>query len=132
MKELTKQQIITGCKLHSKGKISCVKRPVFCVIVTKKEEYIFGSNWMNNPVIECPRANLPTGEGYHLCKEVCDQTFHAELDALSKACKLEVITWGASLYLTNHTYCCNNCINAMRASGIKYVKCIDNGKEYIL
>ena len=133
MKELTKQQIITGCKIHSSGRLPCIKRPVYCVIVSEDNKCVFGSNWINDKsVIECPRANYPTGEGYHLCKEVCKQEYHAETDALANAIKLGVITHGASLYMTGHNYCCNNCLAALRASGIKYVKCLDCNKDYNL
>ena len=133
MKELTKQQIITGCKIHGQNKVPCIKRPVYCVIVSEDNKCVFGSNWINDTSVkECPRAESPSGVDYHLCKEVCKQNSHAETDALTKATKLEVITYGASLYLTGHNYCCDNCIIAMRASGIKYVKCIDSNKEYIL
>ena len=133
MKDITKEYIIAGCKTYSGGRAPCIKRSVYCVIVSEDNKHVFGSNWMNNKfVLECPRADSPTGEDYHLCKQICRQDSHAETDALIKATKLEVITHGAVLYLTGHSYCCDACLRAMKASGIKLVICMDSDKEYIL
>lgn len=133
MKNVTKEYIIENCISQAKGRTACLKRAVYAIIIAEDGKEVFGSNWTNSTnVTECPRADYATGEGYHLCKEICSQEYHAEVEAVLQAQKKEVIIYNAKMYLTGHDYCCNNCLDIMRSSGIKYAKCLDSGKEYNL
>ena len=128
--EAMKQYIIDGCNAVAGDLVPCVKQPVYALIITTDGKEHFGSNWMTNSnVTVCPRVelNCPSGQGYELCKEVCNQDFHAERFAIS-LCTSD--TTDATLYLTGHTYCCDDCIAAMKAAGIKTAVVLDSGKVY--
>lgn len=107
----------------------CKKQTVKALIVDKNGNQVLGSNAIRNTVDECPRIieGCQTGEGYHLCKSVCDQNEHAEVTAIQNAKKENIDLKGSTLYLTGHTYFCDNCINAMRNAGIKKAICHDSG-----
>jgi len=92
----------------------CAKQDTIAIIVNNNKAWI-GSNWCENPLIECPRKDLPTGVGYELCKDICKQHSHAEVDACLKA-GLEAED--GTLYLIGHTYCCDNCLKIMKEYGI--------------
>ncbi len=103
-----------------KGK--CVKQTTIAIIVNKDKHFI-GSNSCESPQSECPRKNMKTGEGYELCKEVCKQKGHAEINALNKAGKEAE---GGTLFLIGHYYLCDNCIKACEDAGISNVVIVDN------
>jgi deoxycytidylate deaminase len=98
-----------------KGK--CAKQTTIAVIETNSRYWI-GTNWCYNAQNECPRKDMPTGVGYELCEEVCDQNAHAEVDACKNAGRGAN---GGTLYLLGHTYCCDNCKRVMNEYGIKNV-----------
>ena len=100
--------------------MTCAKQIVKAEIITTDGESFKGENSCKNPQEVCPRdiEGYASGEGYHLCKEVCEQESHAEIDAISKAGdKCE----GATLYLTGHTYACDSCKGTAGAVGIKEI-----------
>lgn len=101
----------------SHGAGPCAKQTTIAVIESNGTFYV-GSNWCNTPQQTCPRKDLPSGVGYELCKSVCNQNAHAEVDACQKAGKNAN---GGTLYLVGHTYCCDNCKSVMAAYGIKDV-----------
>ena len=114
----------------------CLKQSVIALIITQDNKEIFGSNHINTFVDVCPRVEkgCKTGEGYELCKSICLQNFHAEVDAIETAKKNNIDLKSASLYLYNHTYCCDNCISKMKESGISKCVVVDNEKvikEYL-
>lgn len=96
----------------------CAKLEVTAVIVTVNNEIFEGSNWCLNPQDICPRLGMKTGEGYELCKNVCNQRNHAEIDACIKAGGKAK---DSTMYLLGHTYCCDNCKKVMKEYGIKEV-----------
>ena len=98
-----------------KGK--CAKQETIAII-ENHGQYWVGTNWCRKPQAECPRKDLPTGEGYELCKSVCEQNAHAEVDACQKAGNNAI---GGTLYLIGHTYCCEDCKRTMRNFGIEKV-----------
>jgi deoxycytidylate deaminase len=112
----------------------CLKVIVKALIVTQDDKEIIGSNDINRRIDKCPRVDqgCKTGEGYHLCAEVCHQNSHAEVTAIENAKKGKIDVKGAKLYLTGHTYCCDNCLMSMQRAGISYVHVFDSGKEYFL
>lgn len=98
------------------GAGKCAKQPVIAVIKTTKDEYFFGLNSCRKPQEVCPRGDMPSGEGYEMCKEICDQTGHAEVNACQDAGDA---AGGATLYLIGHTYCCDHCKKIMDEHGIE-------------
>ena len=99
----------------------CAKQVVTAIIYADGKE-IKGENWCENPQSECPRKDMPTGEGYELCHDICKQHSHAEVDACEKAGDLAK---GADLYLFGHYYSCEGCISVMKRYGIKTVHIIN-------
>lgn len=93
----------------------CKKQTTIAVIVNNGR-YWTGSNWVNDEQAVCPREGMKSGEGYHLCKEICNQPSHAEVDACLQAGEN---ARGGTLYLIGHTYCCDNCLRVMKEHGIK-------------
>lgn len=102
------------------NKYDCKKQVVTATIVTADGEKFVGKNWIQNRVEICPRvsAGCASGEGYHLCKEVCEQVGHAEIVALSIAGDKAK---GSTLFLEGHTYACDPCKSACHEAGIKEI-----------
>lgn len=103
----------------------CAKQVVLAVLRTKKGEFL-GTNWCKSPQATCPRGDMPRGEGYHLCKEVCRQPYHAEEMAVANAVKAGVGLRGAVCYVYGHsqTYektgsgVCPNCDKLLASHGV--------------
>lgn len=93
----------------------CLKQTVRATIITPDGEWFIGTNHVENPQPSCPRADLPTGVGYELCRDICRQPAHAEVNALFEA---GYRARGATLYLEGHTYACEPCKAACAAAGI--------------
>jgi hypothetical protein len=117
MKDFTLKEILLLTGLIDERK--CAKQEVIAVIITPKLEIFVGSNWCETPQKECPRKDMPTGVGYEMCRDICKQRTHAEIDACQKAGANAV---GADLYLMGHTYCCDHCKEVMEAFGIKNIR----------
>lgn len=96
----------------------CAKQTTIAIITNGNRAFI-GTNWVNNPQEECPRKDMPSGQGYEMCREICVQHAHAEVDACEQAGEYAK---GATLYLIGHTYCCANCLQIMKKYKIKEVK----------
>lgn len=93
----------------------CIKRQVYAVVAKGLRTWT-GGNWCSRKVKKCPRSGMPTGKGWDLCKKVCAQEYHAEMDALRLAGKNAK---GAVMYLIGHTYICDECRRAAKKAGIK-------------
>ena len=95
----------------------CAKQTVRATLVTPAGMHFVGENDCLNPQTTCPRdaAGMKTGEGYHLCAQVCQQTGHAEINALKAA---GPAARGATMYIEGHTYACEPCLVAMREAGV--------------
>lgn len=96
----------------------CAKQRVIATVVTIDGERFVGENDCENPQDVCPRAGMATGEGYHLCHEICRQTGHAEINALKAAAGKAS---GATIYIEGHTYACAACKGACQAAGARIV-----------
>lgn len=94
---------------------SCVKQRVIATIITPDGKRFVGENDCLNAQKICPRGNLPTGQGYELCKSICQQTNHAEINAVILAGKY---SFGSKLYLEGHTYACEPCKSFCLENGI--------------
>jgi len=95
----------------------CAKQDVLAVIVNKGKIFI-GTNNCIIPQLECPRVDMPSGVGYELCKTVCSQINHAEVNACIDAGEY---TKGSTLYLFGHTYCCDSCLSYMEDCGVSNI-----------
>ena len=95
----------------------CAKQTTVAVIINGGKAY-YGTNWCASPQHECPRKEFPTGVGYELCKSICKQKYHAEVDACINAGDNAN---GGTLYMIGHYYCCDDCIRVMKQYGIKRV-----------
>ena len=93
----------------------CAKQRVIAEIVTPEGARFYGENLCYRPQETCPRGAMPTGKGYHLCKSVCVQSGHAEINALAAAGDKAK---GATLTLYGHSYACDHCTAAATAAGI--------------
>lgn len=127
--------IIQKLKNH-KVSNPCLKQSVVALIVSQSNKESFGSNHINTEISVCPRVEkgCKTGEGYEMCKNICFQNFHAEVDAIEVAKKNNIDLKNATLYLYNHTYCCDNCISKMKESGITRCIVLDDSsviREYL-
>lgn len=93
----------------------CKKLTTVAVIMKDFQLISIGINSIGSGIKDCARKDMPTGVGYELCKSICDQKYHAEVDACIKAGEK---ARGATLYLIGHTYCCDNCKKVMDEYGI--------------
>lgn len=102
-------------RLKPEGAGPCVKQTVTATVVSKKGVHYVATNHCLTPQATCPRAGMPTGVGYELCRDVCHQPAHAEPNAIKLAGKH---ARGGTLYLQGHTYACEPCKAAAAAAGI--------------
>lgn len=99
----------------------CKKQTTLAIIMKGGEFVSMGSNEIHTDVEVCPRIGMKSGEGYELCKSICKQNHHAEVDACLKAGDRAN---GATLILIGHTYCCDNCKRVMEEHGIVDIKIV--------
>lgn len=95
----------------------CAKQTTVAVIING-DNYWTGSNYCDYPQSICPRKDMATGVGYELCKTICKQHSHAEVDACIKAGNKAN---GGTLYLGGHYYACDNCKKVAEEHGIKQI-----------
>lgn len=96
----------------------CKKQIVVAVIITQNNKIYTGYNDCQNNIKECPRIGMNSGEGYNLCKIICGQISHAEINAISQ-CQNKEELCDATLILKGHTYICDNCKEQLLKVGIK-------------
>ena len=97
----------------------CAKQVVRATLVARNGERFVGANDCANPQPSCPRDGLPSGVGYHLCTGICRQTGHAEVNAI---CAAGNKAEGSVIYLTGHTYACDDCKNFAEWAGVAEIK----------
>lgn len=93
----------------------CAKQTVTATVIAKDGTRYISTNYTMNPQQSCPRAEMPTGVGYHLCKVVCAQPAHAEVNALRIAGDS---ARGAHMIIEGHTYACEHCARAAADAGV--------------
>jgi len=98
----------------------CAKQNVLATLVSEDGEVFVGTNLCRNPQKECPRDTfgMKSGEGYHLCEEICQQRSHAEVDAITQAGEKAK---GGIIYLTGHQYACGNCSSCAEQASVKTI-----------
>lgn len=100
-------------------RMTCAKQVVKATIITTDGRSFVGFNHCNNPQATCPRGDMPSNVGYHLCRDVCDQPGHAEVMALRAA---DFDVEGATLILEGHRAVCPTCMAALNAAGIAQIE----------
>ena len=95
--------------------MTCAKQTVTATVIAPDGHRFVGTNFALNPQPTCPRAEMPTGVGYELCRSICQQDAHAEVNAIAAAGEAAA---GAILYLEGHTYACEPCKAAAREAGV--------------
>lgn len=111
----------------------CIKQSVYAMLVTEDGHEFFGANWMTNgEVTVCPRVerNSKSGEDYHFCSDICNQSFHGERAAIDACINAGISPEGSVVYVVGHTYCCDGCLAAMRANKVASAIVVDSGKVY--
>ena len=95
----------------------CAKQTVIAIIETADGKTYGGTNACRNPQQTCPREarGMRTGEGYELCLDICQQTGHAEKNALEAAGR---DARGAVMRIYGHTYACAECKRQAQQHGI--------------
>ena len=96
----------------------CAKQEVIAII-ENNGQYWIGSNYCLTAQDTCPRAGMPSGEGYELCKSVCGQCAHAEIDAVMSGPARSMRD--GTLYLIGHRYVCEDCKRVLAAHGINTI-----------
>ena len=97
----------------------CKKQTTVAILMKDGELISIGTNEIHADIDACPRGDMPTGVGYELCKSVCKQGNHAEVNACLKAGEKAE---GATLFLIGHSYCCEPCKKVMKEHGVVDVK----------
>ncbi|MBT3583212.1 hypothetical protein HN510_05320 [Candidatus Woesearchaeota archaeon] len=108
----------------------CFKQQTAAVIVKLNE--IIGQGW-NGPkdapskklegietrLDNCPKdkKGFETGQGYHLCEEICGNARHAEQEAIADAKEHGFELEGADVYLAGHWWACKPCCDGMEKNG---------------
>lgn len=118
IEDIPNKVAVVGMRLLDCKTNLCVKQTTAAVILTKEGLLFTGYNSCKEPQNTCPREGLPSGEGYELCKNICKQTGHAEVNACNLAGNYCA---GATLYLFGHTYCCKDCESHMETRDIEEV-----------
>lgn len=93
----------------------CAKGVVTATLVAVDGRRFVGTNDCRRPQDTCPRGDMPSGIGYDLCRDVCDQTAHAEVNACRAA---GVDAAGGVLYVEGHTYACPGCVTVAMEYGV--------------
>ena len=114
---------------------SCFKQQTGAVIVRLNE--VIGVGWNGKIDVKkldhCPKdkAGFGTGEGYHICEEVChhDLSLHAEQEAVKDTQRYGAITEGAVMYLAGHWWACKPCCDAVKKAGIEKLIFVENATE---
>ncbi len=97
----------------------CRKQTVTATIVAPDGQQFSATNWTACPQARCPREGMATGAGYELCRDVCKQPGHAEINAVKLAGDK---ARGGVMFIEGHTYACEPCIEAAKKAGIVEIR----------
>lgn len=97
--------------------MTCAKQVVRCTLVHPDGRRWVGENYCLSPQETCPRGAMPSGIGYHLCKEVCKQVGHAEVVAIAAAGEDAA---GCAAYVEGHSYVCGRCAASLASAGVSH------------
>ncbi|MFZ5391755.1 MAG: hypothetical protein ACOZAR_00995 [Patescibacteria group bacterium] len=91
-----------------------------------------GANEGKKCVIPCPRfeRSCASGTGYKLCKDICYQDSHAEVNACNHLPQNHLNKYSnIKLYLFGHYWCCQSCWQKMIQSEIYHVLLPENAQK---
>lgn len=94
----------------------CAKVRVMCTLVHPDGRRWVGENVVRRPQPVCPRGDLPSGQGYALCRDVCDQVGHAEVLALLAA---GAAAAGCVAYVQGRDFVCYDCQAQLVDAGVR-------------
>lgn len=114
--------------LKDYGNGPCAKQVVTATVLAQNGARFTATNHCDTPQDTCARAGMPTGQGYELCRSVCGQRNHAEVNAIKLAGEHAK---GAALYLEGHTYACQPCTKEAEAAGIRVIV-IEGGNDHFI
>lgn len=81
-------------------------------------QWIFATNSCKHTGLHCPRLDMPSGEGYHLC-----EAKHAEIALIEKYYEFEKNAGDfchiKTVYIYGHYYACESCASALKAIGVE-------------
>ena len=100
----------------------CVKQVVTATLLSVDGRKYQATNHCDTPQTVCPRGNMPSGQGYELCKSICHQHGHAETNVIELAGEN---VRGGTIYVTGHTYACEACKTAAEKAGVIRI-CFDS------
>ena len=103
----------------------CAKRIVTAVLVAADGRRFTGTNYCENAQPSCPRGDMPGGVGYELCRDVCQQPAHAEVNAIAAAGDA---ARGSTIYI-DHTWACCACKNAAHEAGVLDIVVVDDANQ---
>lgn len=98
--------------------MTCAKQVVEATIVGRSGRVYVGRNDCASPQEVCPRRDMPSNVGYHLCRDVFRQEGHAEVMAIRAAGD---DSCGGSLTLRGHITVCPSCMSACDAAWIVHI-----------
>lgn len=93
----------------------CAKQIVTATLISSCGKEFISTNWCESPQKVCPRLDLPTGEGYELCRDICKQKGHAEINAINLAGEFSK---GSTIFLSGHHYACDKCQSYADSCGV--------------
>lgn len=97
------------------GKGPCAKQVVTATLIAANGTRYIATNHCENPQQTCPRGDMPSGQGYELCRDICQQRGHAETNVIELAGEN---ARDGIVYVTGHTYACDSCMAAARSAGV--------------
>lgn len=102
-----------------KGTGACAKVVVKAQLTTTGGEQFESTNFCLTPQTTCPRdvQGYGAGEGYHLCKQVCNQPGHAEENVIFFAKKNKAPIRGSNI-VVDYSRICNNCQRICQEEGV--------------
>lgn len=93
----------------------CAKRVVTATVIAPNGDKFTGTNHCLAPQPACPRAGMPRYTGYTLCRSICQQPAHAEVNALLAAGSH---ARGATMVVEGIDHICDDCMRRMIYAGI--------------
>lgn len=100
----------------------CRKQVVTCTIVGPGWRVV-ATNYCLDAQPRCPREGFASGQRYDMCRDICKQPAHAEVNALHEALDNfgPLFLSQSVAYVEGHTYACDHCVKALAAYGIPIV-----------
>ena len=83
----------------------------------KPPEFIYATNYCVHEGEECPRLDMPSGEGYELC-----DAKHAEADLAKKIIDQGLTICSETVWVFGHYWACEACATDLKELGIKELR----------